>query len=241
MIETVIQVLKNAKSISVLTGAGISVNAGIPDFRGETGIYTRGLYSENVFDIDYFFENPKPFYDFVRVMYPVFEKAKPTLAHKFLADLDHNHSVCIVTQNIDLLHEKAGSKNVIHLHGSVERSHCLKCGKEYSFERLKELVIKSAVPYCESCGGLIKPDIVFFSEPVIDFDKAIECVSASDIFFALGTSLEVYPANSLVQFARGNKILINKKETEMDYLFDIVVHEDLDNFFKELQSKGGIV
>ncbi|MGC8690378.1 MAG: SIR2 family NAD-dependent protein deacylase [Caldisericum sp.] len=241
MIDEVLAVLKNAKSISVLTGAGISVNAGIPDFRGETGIYTKGLYSENVFDIYYFLHDPKPFYDFAREMYPVFEKAEPTFTHKFLANLESQCPVCIVTQNIDFLHEKAGSKNVIHLHGSVEKSHCLNCRKEYSFDRMKELIKKNVVPHCESCGGIIKPDVVFFGEPVIDFDKASSCVSDSYVFLALGTSLEVYPANTLVQFARGSKILVNKTKTSMDYIFDFVIHEELDTFFKELQNKGGLI
>jgi len=236
MIEEIAKVIQSSKSISVLTGAGISVNAGIPDFRGEKGIYTQGLYSESVFDIDYFLENPKLFYDFAREMYPVFEKAEPTKAHKFLAEIESKKPVCIVTQNIDFLHEKAGSKSVIHLHGSIEHSHCLKCGKHFSFEELKNLIITNDVPRCDRCGGLIKPDVVFFGEPVLDFDKAVHCVENSEVFLALGTSLEVYPANTLVQYASGKRILVNIRKTQMDYYFDFVIHEDLDEFFERLED-----
>jgi len=120
MIERVAELIKSVKNISVLTGAGISVNAGMPDFRGESGIYTLNLFSENVFDIDYFLNDEKPFYDFARQFYPIVQEAQPTKAHLFLGALEKTHSVCIVTQNIDLLHEKANSKNVIYLHGNVK-------------------------------------------------------------------------------------------------------------------------
>lgn len=236
MIEEIAKILKNSDRISALTGAGISVNANIPDFRGENGIYTKGIYSESIFDIDYFTENPKLFYEFARDMYPIFKKALPTYAHEFLARLQEKHSVCIVTQNIDFLHEKAGSKNVIHLHGTVERSHCLNCGKGFAFEEMEILIKNEDVPRCDRCGGLIKPDVVFFGEPVFDFDKATVCVQNSQVFLALGTSLEVYPANTLVNFAKGTRILVNKTYTSMDYMFDFVIHDDLDEFFKKLEG-----
>jgi len=225
-------ILLKARHISALTGAGISVSAGIPDFRGEKGIYTTGVYGTEIFDIAYFFENPKPFYDFARAMYPMFEHAEPTKAHIGLSMLQNVSSVCIVTQNIDFLHEKASSKEVIHLHGDVSKAHCLKCGKSFSFNELKRLISQYDVPFCDVCGGLIKPDIVFFGEAVKGFDKATECIGKSDVFLALGTSLEVSPANMLVAYARGIKILVNKSRTPFDEEFDYVFYEDLDHFFE---------
>jgi len=240
MIESVARLIKSLKRISVLTGAGISVNAGIPDFRGEKGIYTLGIFSENVFDIDYFYLDPKPFYDFARKFYPIVESALPTKAHKFLSELEKDHSVCIVTQNIDLLHELAGSKNVIYLHGNVKESYCTKCGKKFSFDEMKHKIFESPVPLCDRCKGVIKPNVVFFGESVLGFDKASKCVENSQLFFALGTSLEVYPANLLVTIAKRKnmkRVLVNKSSTNFDMDFDFVFHEDLDDFFTKLSNE----
>jgi len=236
MIEKVGSLIKSVKKIAVLSGAGISVNAGIPDFRGKQGIYTLKKFSVDIFDIDYFFEDPKPFYDFARAIYPILEKAQPTFTHRFFTDLEQSHSVCTITQNIDLLHEKANSTNIIHLHGNIKDSYCTNCGKYFSLEEMKKLIFESVIPRCDECGGLIKPNIVFFGESVIDFDKAVKCVSDSEIFFALGTSLEVYPANMLLEYAKGFKILVNKNKTQLDKFFDYVFYEDLDEFFKKLQT-----
>ena len=241
MIDDLSKAILNSQSIAILTGAGISVNAGIPDFRGEQGIYTTGKYSEHVFDIDYFVEDPKIFYDFAREMYPIFESAQPTKAHKFIKELEKYAEVYVITQNIDLLHKKAGTKNVIYLHGCVKDNFCMNCGKQFSFDEMKTLIFKESVPHCDKCGGLIKPDIVFFGEPVKDFDKAAKWVSDADVFFSLGTSLEVYPANMLVDFAKGARVIVNKQLTRMDDEFDFVFHEDLDEFASKLESilKGG--
>ncbi len=240
-VEEVSNIILNSRKIAVLTGAGISVNAGIPDFRGEHGIYTLGKYDERVFDIDYFLRDPLLFYNFAREFYPLSEKAEPTFTHKFLAKLEESHEVFIVTQNIDLLHERAKSKNIIYLHGSISESYCLNCGMLYSYEEMEKLIFDNPVPRCKKCGGLIKPDVVFYGEPVKDFDKASEVVSKSDLFLALGTSLEVYPANFLVKYAKGYKVLVSKSKTSFDNHFDISVHEDLDKFFMEVSKHLGVM
>jgi NAD-dependent deacetylase len=236
MVEEVSSLILKSKSIAVLTGAGISVNAGIPDFRGEKGIYTLSKYDERVFDIDYFLRDSLLFYNFAREFYTLLAKAEPTFTHKFLAKLEENHEVFITTQNIDLLHRKANSKNIIYLHGSIAKSYCLNCGRLYPYEEMEKLIFENPVPKCKKCGGLIKPDVVFFSEPVKDFDKASEVVSKSDLFLALGTSLEVYPANLLVEYAKGYKVLVSKSKTSFDRYFDISVYEDLDTFFMEVSK-----
>ncbi len=233
LFEEIVNLIKTVRKISVLTGAGISVNAGIPDFRGEKGIYTLGVFPEYIFYIDYFLSNPKSFYDFARAFYPILEQAKPTKTHLFLAELENTHSVCIVTQNIDLLHEEAGSKNVIHLHGSIKDSYCMNCNKHFSLEKMKIEIKEKHVVRCE-CNGLIKPNIVFFGESILDFDKAIQCIENSELIFVLGTSLQVYPANTLIDYAKGYKILVNKDRTPYDDVFDFVFHGDLDEFFDQV-------
>ncbi len=235
MFEEIVKLIKSVKKFSALTGAGISVNAGIPDFRSEKGIYTLGLFPEYIFYIDYFLLNPKSFYDFARAFYPILEQAKPTKAHLFLAEIEKTHNVCIVTQNIDLLHEEAGSKKVIHLHGSIKDSYCLNCDKYFSLEQMKSEITENDVPRCE-CGGLIKPNVVFFGESILDFDKAIKCIENSELTFVLGTSLQVYPANTLVNYAKGYKILVNKDKTPYDDVFDFVFHGDLDEFFEKISE-----
>jgi len=219
-----------------LTGAGISTNAGIPDFRGPSGIYTTGKYDpDRVFEFINFVEDPKPFYDFARDFVKLLESCAPTLAHRFFARLEEAGKLKgIVTQNIDALHKIAGSKEVINLHGSIDKSYCLECGKEYSFEEMKKKIFEEEIPRCDVCNGLIKPDIVFFGENVKDFPKAEELVYNSELFLIVGTSLEVYPANLLVSLARGRVLFVGKGHSNLNRYFDLIVNEDIDNFFKSV-------
>lgn len=228
--------IKNSNSIAVLTGAGISTNAGIPDFRGPNGFYVTKRYDpDTVFDIDYFYRDPKPFFDFARDFVRMEEKIEPTFTHNFLAELEKlGRLKGIATQNIDSLHHKAGSKNVLEIHGSVWKSFCLECGKEYSYDQMKAKLFKEDIPKC-TCKGTIKPDVVFFGEAVKHIDEAFELAAKADLFFVIGTSLVVQPAASIPSMTRGKIVVVNMGEVEVD-LDNIVltVTEDMDEFFKKV-------
>ncbi len=238
------RLIKDSKFIVALTGAGISTNAGIPDFRGPKGVYTLGIYDpDKVFDIDYFLMDPMPFYNFAREFVSLLEKVKPTFTHTFLARLESQGKLkAIITQNIDLLHEKSGSKNIINLHGTFLTSHCTQCGKKYSYEDMKEKIFKERIPKCEKCGGVIKPDIVFFKEGVRDFDKAVELSKRADLFFVIGTSLKVYPASMLPQFTRGKIIVVGSGDINLKFITPyLVVRRDIDEFFKEVSKELEVI
>ncbi len=230
--------IEEAQKIAVLSGAGISTNAGIEDFRGEKGIYTLKKYDPyKTFNYKYFLIDQKPFYDFARNLINLLEKAQPTYTHKFFVQLEKSgKSVTIITQNIDLLHERAGSSKIINLHGSIETSYCLYCGKKYSLEEMKKKIFETEVPTCDSCGGIIKPDVVFFEEDVRSFDEAVKEISSSDLLIIVGTSLEVYPAATLYEYAKGRIVAVVKGLKAFGGRFDCLVQEDTDEFFKRVSS-----
>ncbi len=237
--ERCAQLIQQAKNITVLSGAGISTNAGIPDFRGPQGLYVTKKYdAEKVFDISYFARDPKPFYDFARDFIGLEDRIEPTFSHCFLAELEMSGKLKgIVTQNIDSLHQRAGSKNVLEMHGSFEISHCRDCEKEFLFSELREKIIKDAIPRC-SCGGVIKPDIVFFGEDVKCFTQAASLARQSDLFFVLGTSCVVYPAALVPRHALGKIVIINKESVSLpEGEIVLTVHDDMDTFFTEVQKK----
>ncbi len=230
------QLIKNAKRIVVLSGAGISTNAGIPDFRGPRGLYVTKQYNaEKVFDLDFFARDPKPFYEFARDFIQLEEQIKPTITHKFFAQLEKSgKAVDIITQNIDSLHQRAGSKNVYELHGSFEKSFCRDCQKMFSFTELKEKIQTQVVPTCE-CGGVLKPAIVFFGEDVQYFNAAVELAKASDLFFVVGTSCVVQPAAQIPTFATGDIIVVNKGKVELELdTITLRVNFDTDEFFSRV-------
>lgn len=233
--------IKEAKSIAALTGAGISTSAGIPDFRGPRGLYvTRQYDPEKVFDIDYFYRDPAPFYQFARDFIVLEEKIKPTFAHQFLSDLEKKGKLKgIVTQNIDSLHRMAGSKkqNVYEMHGSFWTSICLDCYKEISYAQMKKRLAAAEIPRCE-CGGLLKPDIVFFGEPVKHLAESAALAEAADLFFIIGTSCVVYPAAMIPQYTKGKIIVVNQTPIQID-LNNVVltVQEDIDEFFMKVAKQ----
>ncbi len=206
------KLISKSHNIVALTGAGISTAAGIPDFRGPKGIYvTRQYDPEKTFDIDWFDNDPHYFFDFAKDFLSTVDRIQPTVAHGFLATLEQQGRLkALVTQNIDGLHQKAGSKNVLEVHGSFQRGHCRKCGHAYSYEQLKSKILSEAVPHCEKCGGVIKPDIVFYGEAVQDLDEAESYARHADLFLVIGTSLTVYPAALLPQFSQGPVVCINQ-------------------------------
>ena len=233
-IKKIVQKLKKSKYCVAFTGAGISTESGIPDFRGRKGIYN--YVSEDVFSIEMFYKQPEMFYRFAREWLGEIITKTPNKAHIMLAKLEkYGILKSVITQNIDGLHQKAGSKVVYEIHGHIRTAHCLKCGKEFDFQYVKEeLVDKNNIPVkCKFCGGIIKPDVVFFGEPLPeDLSKAIEEVQKADLMFILGTSLTVYPAAMLPEYCSGELIIINKDPTPLDSHASVVLHKPLGECFE---------
>jgi len=214
-IEKLQEIVDNSKYIVALTGAGISTAAGIADFRGEKGIYTRRAYDPyKTFDLSYFKKDPSFFFKFAREYVEIYRNTKPTKAHYFLSALEKKGNLkVIITQNIDRLHQLAGSKNVIELHGSFDRGYCLKCGRTYDLKWIMENLKKNGELKC-ICGGIVKPDIVFFGEPVKEMDRAEEYARNADLFLVIGSSLSVQPAGLLPYITSGKVVIINKGDVE---------------------------
>ena len=230
--------IRRSERVVALTGAGISTAAGIPDFRGPKGLYvTRQYDPDTVFDIIAFHRDPLPFFEFTRDLLGVIDSIEPTLTHRFLADLEvGGHLDAVVTQNIDALHQKAGSKKVISVHGDYWSSHCLDCATSFDLAFMKNEVREVDVPRC-SCGGVIKPDVVFFGEAVRDLDRAAVTIAASDLLLVLGSTLVVYPAAFLPERAGGEVVVVNRGEVGLApargrYFVD----SDLDEFFAEVSG-----
>ena len=229
-VEYLVRLIEEKNRIFVLTGAGVSTESGIPDFRGEKGLYTE--YPEYVFDIDYFRKDPSLFYEVTKKLLPKLLNAKPNPAHKFVYKLEEMGKLLLVaTQNIDGLHQKAGNKKVVELHGSYKISHCLKCGKELSLEDLAKALENTTVPKCE-CGGVIKPDVVFFGEPLPQdaLIKAQEAAKKANLCIVMGSSLTVYPAAYLPLICvqeRVPLVIINKGETALDSFASLKIEDRL--------------
>lgn len=213
-------------------GAGVSTESGIPDFRSEDGLY-RMKYPvppETLLSADYFYAHPDLFYRFYRdKMLPL--SAEPNAAHRKLAEMEEKGKLlAIVTQNIDGLHQKAGSKCVYELHGSIYRNHCLHCGKAYSAE---EIAAGEGIPRC-SCGGMIKPDVVLYGEGLDDgtVRGALHAISSADMLIVAGTSLTVYPAAGFVSYFRGKYlVLINRDPTPLDAQCTLVLRGKVGEIF----------
>lgn len=234
MIRKLEEAIKSSNNIVFFTGAGISTDSGIPDFRSSTGLYKNVYRAEEMLSHSFFMANPKEFYEFYKTKM-IYEDAKPNYGHIFMKEVeDLGKNVTIVTQNIDGLHQSAGSKNVLELHGSVLRNNCMKCGKFYD---LKDIMMKKDVPMCE-CGGIIKPDVVLYEEPLNQdtIEKTIEAIAKADLLIVCGTSLNVYPAASFLMYFRGNTLaIINKDATPKDEIADIIIHDSISNVFKQIK------
>ena len=229
--ETLKTIIKNSQSIVVFTGAGISVPSGIPDFRSADGIYNQKYKTqyrpEEIISHSFYLEHPDMFYEFYKekMCYP---NAKPNAAHKYFADLEKKgKNVTVVTQNIDNLHQEAGSTRVYELHGSVHRNYCEKC---YRLFGLKYILDHPGVPHCDKCGGQIKPDVVLYEESLDEdtIQRAISAIMTCDTLIVVGTSLTVYPAAGFIRYFRGsNLVVINKQPTSYDNMCDLVFNEDV--------------
>ena len=224
--EKLKKIIDESEHIVFFGGAGVSTASGIPDFRSARGLYS--MVPEEIVSHHYFMDHTKEFYDFYFDKM-VYEDAKPNNCHKFLADLEKTKDIWIVTQNIDGLHQKAGSKNVIELHGTTLDNHCMDCNKYYSLDDID----KNGIPKC-SCGGIIKPDVVLYEEALNDKDveMAIEKISEADTLIVAGTSLIVYPAAGFLNYFRGkNLIIVNMSSTPKDAIANLVIHEDINKVF----------
>lgn len=212
-IEELQVLINSANHIVFFGGAGVSTESGIPDFRSKDGLYKLkskyGRPYEEMLSHDYFYEDTKTFYKFYKEF--MITNAKPNKAHDFLAKLEKKKDVTIITQNIDGLHQIAGSTKVIELHGSIHRNYCTKCGRFYS---LKEMLSLGEIPICPYCKGIIKPDVTLYQEMLSEeaIEKAINALRKADLLIVAGTSLKVYPANGLINYYRGNRIVVINKE-----------------------------
>ena len=212
-IEELQVLINSANHIVFFGGAGVSTESGISDFRSKDGLYKLkskyGRPYEEMLSHDYFYEDTKTFYKFYKEF--MITDAKPNKAHDFLAKLEKKKDVTIITQNIDGLHQIAGSTKVIELHGSIHRNYCTKCGRFYS---LKEMLSLGEIPICPYCKGVIKPDVTLYQEMLSEeaIEKAINALRKADLLIVAGTSLKVYPANGLINYYRGNRIVVINKE-----------------------------
>ena len=229
------QWINESKSAVFFGGAGVSTESGIPDFRSVDGLYSQKFDypPETIISHSFFERKPEYFFRFYREkMLPLgFE---PNVTHKVLARLEaEGHLAAVVTQNIDGLHQKAGSKRVFELHGSVLRNYCVKCGKFYRAEVIRDA---RGIPLCD-CGGIIKPDVVLYEEPLDEnvMAGAIAAIRKADLLIVGGTSLTVYPAAGLLHYYRGQRlVLINRDETPYDSYANLVFHESLGDIFSRL-------
>ena len=212
-IEELQVLINSANHIVFFGGAGVSTESGIPDFRSKDGLYKLkskyGRPYEEMLSHDYFYEDTETFYKFYKEF--MITDAKPNKAHLFLAELEKKKDVTIITQNIDGLHQIAGSTKVIELHGSIHRNYCTKCGRFYS---LKEMLSLGVIPLCPHCKGIIKPDVTLYQELLNEeaIENAINALKKADLLIVAGTSLKVYPANGLINYYRGNRIVVINKE-----------------------------
>ena len=242
-IEKLQELIDGSNNIVFFGGAGVSTESGIPDFRSVDGLYHQKFKypPETMLSHSFYVTHKEEFYEFYRdklllkvVGTPEIPKAEPNAAHKFLAELEEAGKLkAVVTQNIDGLHQSAGSKVVYELHGSVLRNFCLSCHKQHSAE---EIFNSQGVPKC-SCGGDIKPDVVLYEEG-LDMDVmqgAIRAITNADMLIIGGTSLVVYPAAGLVDYYRGKKlVLINRDPTDRDSVADYVFHGKIGEIFSQL-------
>ena len=234
-IETLKTWIEASDNIVFFGGAGVSTESGIPDFRSVDGLYHQQFDypPETILSHTFFYQHPEYFYRFYRQkMLPL--EAQPNAAHKKLAELEQAGKLrAVITQNIDGLHQKAGSRNVLELHGSIWRNYCTRCGKFYPPEFIRDC---AGVPKC-ACGGVVKPDVVLYEEGLSEdvLHRAVHAISRADVLIVGGTSLTVYPAAGLIRYYRGSKlVLINRDETPYDTAADLVLRDPIGQVFAQV-------
>ena len=234
------KIIDGSDNIVFFGGAGVSTESGIPDFRSANGLYHQDLgrevSPEEMISHSFFVRHTEDFYAFYKdkLIYP---DAEPNDCHKALAELERQGKVkAVITQNIDGLHEKAGSKTVYDIHGSVLRNYCERC---HAFYGADKILRSPGVPKCDKCGGRIKPDVVLYEESLDEgkLYRAMTAISKADVLIVGGTSLVVYPASGLVHYFRGSKlVLINKSETSADRYADLVIREPIGAVFRAVMD-----
>lgn len=233
-------ILQNSRKLCVFTGAGISCPSGIPDFRSADGLYNQqsglNIPPEQIISHSFFDKHPDLFYNFYKskMLYP---NAQPNAAHRYFADLEEQgKEVSVVTQNIDGLHTAAGNSKVYEIHGSVLRNFCMDCRKPFGVEAIAD---STGIPRCDRCGGIIKPDVVLYEEPLDEHivRKAVDAIANADTMVIIGTSLVVYPAASYVRYFSGeNLIILNKTATEYDRMANLTIYGDIVHIVHALHS-----
>ena len=235
------QIINKSKAIVFFGGAGVSTESGIPDFRSVDGLYNQewSYPPEEIISRTFFYKNTPEFYRFYRAkLLP--KGIEPNAAHYKLAELEKaGKLLAVVTQNIDGLHQKAGSKNVFELHGSTLRNYCLDCGAFYDEKIIEESEnAPDKLPHCPKCGGLIKPDVVLYEEGLDQavIEGAVRAISQADTLIIGGTSLTVYPAAGLVNYFHGeNLVLLNKSPTPQDSMASLVIHEPIGQVLSQIK------
>jgi NAD-dependent deacetylase len=237
-IETLRQWIADSERIVFFGGAGVSTESGIPDFRSTDGLYHQqyDYPPETILSHTFYCRHTEEFYRFYhdKMLFP---DAKPNAAHLALAKLEQKGKLtAVITQNIDGLHQAAGSKNVLELHGSVHRNYCERCHAFYGVEKVLE---SKGVPYCDKCGGRIKPDVVLYEEGLDSdvIDGAVRAISNADTLIVGGTTLIVYPAAGLIHYFHGKKlVLINMSATSADSRADLVIHDRIGEVFAQVMG-----
>lgn len=232
------ELINQHDNIVFFGGAGVSTESGIPDFRSQDGLYHQkyDFPPETILSHTFFLNHPEEFYKFYRDKM-LCDTAKPNAAHLKLAELEEAGKLkAVITQNIDNLHQMAGSKKVLELHGSVYRNYCMKCGKSYDFAYMKNA---KGVPKC-TCGGMIKPDVVLYEEGLDNgvISEAVRAISQAQVLIIGGTSLAVYPAAGLIDYFSGEHlVVINKSPTPRDRYADLLIKEPIGQVFSQIQVK----
>ena len=235
-IEKLQEWIDESNSIVFFGGAGVSTESGIKDFRSKDGLYNMkyDFPPETILSHGFFMRNPDDFYKFYRDKLNCLD-ALPNVCHKYLTKLEKEGKLkAIITQNIDGLHEKAGSKNVLNIHGTIYKNYCIDCGEEFNYE---DVFNSTGIPRCK-CGGIIKPDVVLYGESLPDreYTEALIAVNNADLMIVGGTSLTVYPASGFVSHFRGEHlVIINNDETDYDRIANLVIHDKLGNVFSKLK------
>ena len=237
MYDSIREIINDASNIVFFGGAGVSTESNIPDFRSASGLYNSNeRYSpEQILSHSFFENHTEDFYKFYKEKM-IFKDAIPNKAHIALALLEKKSKVrAVITQNIDGLHQAAGSKTVIELHGTIHRNQCLQCGKTFDLEYV--INSRTIIPYCSVCGGKVRPDIVLYEENLDTkaIESAVNYISKAEVLIIGGTSLVVYPAAGLVRYFKGKKvILINKSATDYDKKADIVISDNIGKVLSEI-------
>ena len=232
------KIVEDSDNIVFFGGAGVSTESNIPDFRSENGIYNAvnqyGYPPETMLSHSFFVSHPDIFFEYLKktLIYP---DAKPNNAHIGLAKLEQMGKLkAVITQNIDNLHQMAGSKNVLELHGTLYKNYCVKCHKHFD---INYILNSDGIPRCDKCGGIVRPDVVLYEEGLDSgtLYAAVEAIEKADVLIVGGTSLNVYPAAGLIDYYKGNKlVLINKSTTPYDRRANLIIRESIGEVFKEI-------